>query len=96
MSKRSLCSLSLLVLLASSLLTKASTSAEALWSPQELAAFLGLPLSTIRDWRRRGVGPPATRLYRHVRYQPADVAGWLEEMAEAQGQVAADPRAGRS
>jgi hypothetical protein len=45
----------------------------------ELAAFLSLPVKTLRDWRYTGVGPRALRVGRHLRYEPAEVRRWLVE-----------------
>jgi hypothetical protein len=45
----------------------------------ELAAFLSLPVKTLRDWRYTGVGPRAFRVGRHLRYEPAEVRRWLAE-----------------
>jgi hypothetical protein len=45
----------------------------------ELAAFLSLPVKTLRDWRYTGVGPRALRVGRHLRYEPDEVRRWLVE-----------------
>ena len=45
----------------------------------ELAAFLSLPVKTLRDWRYTGVGPRALRVGRHLRYEPAEVRRWLDD-----------------
>lgn len=50
---------------------------EDLWTPPETAAFLGVPVATLYQWRRRGYGPPAIRVGRHLRYEPAAVRAWL-------------------
>ena len=44
-----------------------------------LAAFLSVPVKTLRDWRYTGVGPSGFRVGRHVRYEPAEVRRWLVE-----------------
>jgi excisionase family DNA binding protein len=44
----------------------------------ELAEYLGVPMTTIYGWRQRGEGPRGFRVGRHLRYQPDDVASWLE------------------
>jgi hypothetical protein len=51
----------------------------ALWSSDDLAEFLNVPLSTVRHWRLNHVGPPAMKLGRHVRYRPRDVEVWLAQ-----------------
>jgi excisionase family DNA binding protein len=37
-------------------------------SEKEAAAYLGVSLSTIRRWRRKGIGPRFFRLERILRY----------------------------
>ena len=50
--------------------------------PDEVAAFLGIPLATIYRWRSRGDGPPGIRVGRHVRYRLEDVDRWLDEQRD--------------
>lgn len=52
---------------------------DGLITPTELAAFLSVPVKTLRDWRYTGVGPKGFRVGRHVRYEPAEVRRWLVE-----------------
>ena len=42
---------------------------QALISPPQLADYLGVPLSTLYNWRSRRIGPPAYRIGRHVRFR---------------------------
>jgi excisionase family DNA binding protein len=51
---------------------------EKLMTIAELAEYLDIPINTIYGWRRDGIGPRGSRVGRHVRYQPADVAAWLK------------------
>ncbi len=51
-----------------------------LWSTQELANYLGVPLQTIYQWRKRGYGPPGRRMGKHVRYRPAEVERWIDSL----------------
>jgi excisionase family DNA binding protein len=51
---------------------------DALIGPSELAAYLGVPVKTVYEWRYLGVGPPGYRIGRYVRYRPIDVDSWLE------------------
>jgi excisionase family DNA binding protein len=53
--------------------------ADRLLGPDELAAFLGVPLRTIYRWRSRREGPRGYRVGRHVRYRLAEVERWLED-----------------
>lgn len=48
-------------------------------TPAELADLLGVPLSTIYQWRYTGDGPPGFRAGRHVRYDPAVVRRWVDD-----------------
>jgi excisionase family DNA binding protein len=49
-----------------------------LLSVPELAELLQVPVGTIYRWRHRGEGPEPIRVGRLLRYDPADVAAWLE------------------
>lgn len=52
--------------------------ASQLLSVEQLAELLQVPLSTIYQWRHRGVGPKPIRVGRYLRFDPEDVARWLE------------------
>lgn len=54
-------------------------SSEALWNIDDVAAFTGVPKSTLYNWRTRDLGPPAFRLGKHLRFRPRDVRAWVEE-----------------
>lgn len=43
----------------------------------ELSEMIGVPALTIEGWRRRGGGPPFTKVKRGVRYDLAQVKSWL-------------------
>ncbi|KHL03198.1 helix-turn-helix transcriptional regulator [Sinomonas humi] len=45
---------------------------------RELSAYLGVPVSTIYDWRARGLGPRAYRFGKHLKFAVADVTAWIE------------------
>ena len=49
-----------------------------LWSPSELAEYLGVPVATLYRWRYQGEGPPSHKVGRHLRYHSDDVEQWLE------------------
>jgi excisionase family DNA binding protein len=55
-----------------------SAGLEPLLSAREVADYLGVPLSTLYDWRLHGQGPAAYRLGKHLKYAVGDVATWLE------------------
>ena len=52
---------------------------EPLWTPQEVADYLRVPLKTLRDWRLKGTGPTGFRVGQHVRYRRAAVLRWVAE-----------------
>jgi len=54
-----------------------------LWTPDDLSDYIKKPKATLYAWRHRGLGPPAIRVGRDLRYRPADVEKWLEEQARA-------------
>ncbi|SCG14009.1 DNA binding domain-containing protein, excisionase family [Micromonospora echinofusca] len=56
---------------------------EPLWTVEEVSAYLGVPVATLYQWRHRRVGPLASRVGRHLRYDPADVRAWLIERQAA-------------
>lgn len=56
---------------------------EPLLTPEELAEYLKVSLSTVNYWRRGDGGPRVTRVGRHPRYAATDVERWLQEQAHA-------------
>lgn len=52
-----------------------------LWSPTELAEYLGVPVSTVYRWNHMGSGPRVLKVGRHARYRFSDVNLWLEEQS---------------
>ena len=48
-----------------------------LWTVEEASYFLGVPVATLYYWRRRGDGPGACKLGRHLRYRAEDVRKWV-------------------
>ncbi|MBM0275301.1 helix-turn-helix transcriptional regulator [Micromonospora tarensis] len=55
---------------------------EPLWTAEDVWTFLGVPVSTLYQWRYRRLGPRARKVGRHLRYDPADVRAWLDETAD--------------
>jgi DNA-binding transcriptional MerR regulator len=51
-------------------------------SNEDLAARYDVPVPTVRDWRRRGLGPVATKLGGLVRYAFEDVLAWEQDCRE--------------
>jgi excisionase family DNA binding protein len=48
-----------------------------LWTIEDVASYLRLPVQTLYQWRRKNVGPPAKKCGRHLRYDPAAVQRWV-------------------
>lgn len=51
-----------------------------LWSVEDLADYLGVPVKTLYDWRHRGYGPRSRRIGRYIRYKPQDVFDWFDSL----------------
>lgn len=49
-----------------------------LLSVQDLADYLGVPVTTLYQWRYRREGPPGFRVGRHIRYRWQDVLDWVQ------------------
>jgi excisionase family DNA binding protein len=56
-------------------------TADRLWTAHDVAAYLGVPLTTLYQWRYLGTGPAAYRVGRHLRYEPSTVQAWLQQHA---------------
>ena len=56
-------------------------TSDRLWTPEELSAFLQVPVATLYRWRYLGTGPVAYRAGKHLRYDPAEVRAWLRRDA---------------
>lgn len=54
---------------------------ERLWTVEEVADYLRVPVATLYQWRYRRIGPRASRVGRHLRYDPAEVRAWVERQA---------------
>lgn len=52
--------------------------ADRFWSAADTAAFLGVPVSTLHQWRYLRTGPKAYRVGRWLRYDPAEVVAWVK------------------
>lgn len=56
---------------------EAAPRVEALWTVQDVAAYLRVPVKTLYQWNWLGEGPPAGKVGRHLRYDPAEVRAWF-------------------
>lgn len=54
------------------------TADDRLWTVQQLAEYLHIPVKTIYKWRETDSGPRGLRIGKHVRFRPTDVFEWLE------------------
>jgi excisionase family DNA binding protein len=52
------------------------------YTPETLAAYLGVSLSTMYSWNSSGYGPPFVKLGNLVRYTYEDVELWLARQLE--------------
>lgn len=50
-----------------------------LLSAEDVAEYLGVPVTTLYRWRHLGTGPTAVRVGRHLRYEAAAVRRWLRD-----------------
>ncbi|MBK1785976.1 helix-turn-helix domain-containing protein [Prauserella sp. ASG 168] len=51
-----------------------------LWTVDDVSDYLGIPVSTLYDWRTRDYGPPAKRVGKYLRYKAEDVTAWFESL----------------
>ncbi|RBM21724.1 excisionase [Prauserella sp. PE36] len=51
-----------------------------LWTVEDVAEYLGVPVKTLYDWRTKGYGPEGKRVGKYVRYKPDDVIAWFESL----------------
>ena len=54
-----------------------------LLSIEDLADYLGVPVTTIYDWRVDGKGPCGVRVGRHVKFTVSDVLAWIAAQRES-------------
>ncbi|MCL2780651.1 MAG: helix-turn-helix domain-containing protein [Actinomycetia bacterium] len=62
--------------------THAASGLDPLLSIEELSEYLGVPVTTIYDWRVGGRGPCAIRVGRYLKFAVADVLAWVGEQRE--------------
>jgi excisionase family DNA binding protein len=54
-----------------------------LWGIAEVAEYLGVPEQTVYQWRVKGYGPPGRKVGKYVRFRPADVVSWVDDLPTA-------------
>ncbi|MFD6238620.1 MULTISPECIES: helix-turn-helix transcriptional regulator [Streptomyces] len=52
-------------------------------TPEDLCRIFGVPLETVYHWRKKRTGPPAIRIGKHLRYDPAAVHAWTTQLTDA-------------
>lgn len=70
--------------------TTSHSGLEPLLSIEDLAEYLGIPVTTIYDWRVDGKGPCAVRVGRHLKFAVSDVKAWISQQRESMPGSAAD------
>lgn len=58
------------------------TVAQHFLSPEDLADYLGVPVATVYGWRYKGLGPPAAKVGRHLRYRRSEVEAWVDAQSD--------------
>jgi hypothetical protein len=53
-----------------------------MWTMEDAAEFLRMPVNTLRDKVYRGLGPPWYKPGRHRIFKPAEVMAWAESHAD--------------
>ncbi|MEU5267464.1 helix-turn-helix domain-containing protein [Streptomyces hygroscopicus] len=52
-------------------------------TPEDLVVMFSLPsVETVYAWRRKRIGPPAIRIGKYLRYDPAAVRAWAQAQTE--------------
>jgi DNA-binding transcriptional MerR regulator len=54
-----------------------------LWGAEDVAEYLGVPVQTLYCWRCKGYGPRCKRVGKYLRYDPAEVRRWFDELSDA-------------
>ncbi|HET8601330.1 MAG TPA: helix-turn-helix domain-containing protein [Segeticoccus sp.] len=52
-----------------------------LWTAEEVAYYLSVPVQTVYWWRGAGRGPAGRRVGKRLRYRPSDVRSWVESLS---------------
>ena len=54
----------------------------------EAAAWLRVPVWTLRKWRTQGTGPGVAKVGKHLRYREEELRRWVQEQETPSGAVA--------
>ncbi len=52
--------------------------ADGLMTPKDTAAFLGVAVASLSDWRVKGIGPDFVKVGACVRYRRSALEAWLQ------------------
>ena len=52
-----------------------------LWTVEEVAYYLGVPVQTVYSWRGQGRGPCGRRVGKRLRFRPEDVRKWVASLS---------------
>jgi excisionase family DNA binding protein len=63
--------------------TDTESGLEPLLSIETLADYLGVPVTTVYDWRVARKGPCGIRVGRHIMFAVSGVRAWLAQQHEA-------------
>ncbi len=61
---------------------------ERLATAEQVAAYLGVPVTTLHQWRHKGTGPRASKVGRWLRYRWTDVEKYVDAKASDAGTAA--------
>ena len=50
---------------------------------EEVADYLRVPVSAVRAWRVKRIGPPGVRFGKYVRFRRRNVDAWADEQSKA-------------
>ncbi|GHG18816.1 helix-turn-helix domain-containing protein [Amycolatopsis sp. NPDC005961] len=53
-----------------------------LWTVEDVSNYLGVPVSTLYQWRTKGYGPAGRRIGKYVRYRQEDVRSWVDQLSD--------------
>ncbi|WP_439423033.1 excisionase [Saccharothrix sp. HUAS TT10] len=45
-----------------------------------MSTYLGVPVKTLYQWKWRRYGPPVRKVGKYLRYVPAQVRRWVEDL----------------
>ncbi len=61
-------------------MTVTTTRPDQLWTAQDVAEYLQVPVKTLYRWRTYGYGPTGRRVGKYIRYRQHDVVSWLDAL----------------